>query len=291
VTAVGDFSGSEPLVGEIRALRTFRVDDEGTLLPLYSNGAWYDGVNTATCSPPTGDHHRRGSHQVPASDCECGFYGYGTVEAAEQNRHARYVRAVVSCWGGVIAGTQGVRAEHARIDAIWLHPEAPRWLRLRVGVRYPSARIYAAADAMVAEHPLTALSCYETREKVQPAARVGAVAGVLALIGLGLLPLGSLHGSVPLWDAWLAVTAAVAVLTAWLTVGTHAVGHLAAAFVMAGVLGWLLAPLFGVTGWLLRVPLLRGMAVAVGGYLLTLRPHYFPIVATPRERAFCGVRA
>jgi hypothetical protein len=287
---MGEFTGTELLVGEIRVLRTFRVDDTGTLLPLYSNGAWYDGTNTATCSPPTGDHHRRGPHAVPASDCECGFYGYGTVAAAMQNRHSRYVRAVVSCWGGVIGGTQGVRAEHARIDAIWLHPEAPRWLRLRIGARYPSARTYADADAMVAEHPLSELSCYESRQKARPAARLGAVVGAVALIALGVLPLGWMQDTELLWDAWLAVTAAVGVMTAWLVVGTHAVGHLAAAFVMAGVLGWLLAPLFGLTGWLLRVPLLRGILVALGGYLLTLRPHYFPVIVTPRERAFCGVR-
>lgn len=287
---MGEFSGTELLVGEIRALRTFRVDDCGTLLPLYSNGAWYDGANTAVCSPPTGDQRRRGPHSVPAADCECGFYGYGTVAAADQNRHARYVRAVVSCWGGIVAGTQGVRAEHARIDAIWLHPEAPRWLRLRVAARYPSARLYADADAMVAEHPLTELDCYEPRSRPRPATRVGAVVGAIALIALGLVPFGWMHDTEPMWDAWLAVTAAVGVATAWLVVGTHAVGHFAAAFVLAGVLAWLLAPLFGVTGWLLRVPLLRGIAVAAGGYLLTLRPHYFPVVATPRERAFCGVR-
>jgi hypothetical protein len=286
---MGEFTGTELLVGEIRALRTFRVDDSGTLLPLYSNGAWYDGVNTATCSPPTGDHHRRGPHAVPGPDCECGFYGYGTVAAADANRHTRYLRAVVSCWGGVVAGTQGVRAEHARIDAIWLHPEAPRWLRLRVGSRYPSARMYADAHAMVAEHPLTELSCYESG-KPRPARRVGAVVASVALIALGLFPLGWMQDTELLWDAWLAVTAVIGAATAWLVVGTHTAGHLAAAFVMAGVLGWLLAPLFGLTGWVLRVPLLRGILVALGGYLLTLRPHYFPIVTTPRERAFCGVR-
>jgi hypothetical protein len=44
------------------------------------------------------------------------------------------------------------------------------------------------------------------------------------------------------------------------------------------------------TGWLLRVPLLRGLVFATGGYLLALRPHHFPVLRTPRERAFCGVR-
>lgn len=285
-----EFSGVEPLVGQITALRTFRVDDAGLLLPLYSSGVWYDGENTATCSPPTGDSRHRGAHVVPSEDCECGFYGYGSVAAAYQNRHMRYVRAVVSCWGGVVAGTQGVRAEHARIDAIWICPAAPWWLRKRVAARYPSARLYADADAMLAEHPLTALDCYEERRRAKPAMRVAGVLAAALLLALGVLPIEVLHGVGVLWTAWLVVTAAAGALTAWLLVGSHTIGHFAAAFVMAGVVGWLIAPLFGLPGWLLRVPLLRGIAVTIGGWLLTLRPRYFPVVSTPRERAFCGVR-
>lgn len=286
---MGQFGGTQPLVGEIVGLRTFRVDDSGLLLPLYSNGAWYDGTNTATCAPPTGDHHRA-PHPVPSDECECGFYAYGSTAAAKQNRHTRYVQAVVSCWGQVVAGTQGVRAEYARIDAIWLHPEAPKSLRSRVASRYPSARMYADVDAMLGEHPLSELSCYDRPQPLRTSSKVAAAVGLAALLGLGLLPAGMLHGTDALWDLWVVATAAVAALTAWLLVGSHGVGHFAAAFVVGGVLAWLVAPLFGVSGWLLRVPLLRGLAVAAGGYLLTLRPHYFPIVKTPRERAFCGVR-
>lgn len=285
-----EFSGTEPLVGEIAGLRTFRVDDSGLLLPLYSNGAWYDGTNTAACSPPTGDH-RRAVHPIPSDDCECGFYAYGSTEAAGQNRHMRYVQAVVSCWGGVVAGTQGVRAEHARIDAIWLHPEAPKSVRSRVARRYPSARMYAGADAMLGEHPLTELSCYDAPKPRRTSSRALAAVAMAALLVLGLVPYSTLSNTHVLWELWIVATAAAAALTAWLVVGTHGVGHFAAAFVMAGVLGWLVAPLFGLSGWLLRVPLLRGLAVAIGGYLLALRPHYFPVVKTPRERAFCGVRA
>ncbi|MGI8679831.1 MAG: hypothetical protein ACR2LX_14350 [Jatrophihabitans sp.] len=283
------FRGAEPLVGEITGLRTFRVDDTGLLLPLFSNEAWYDGTNTAACTPPTGD--RRGVHAVPSADCECGFYAYGTAEAAARSRQVRYVRAVVSCWGGVVAGTQGVRAEHARIDALWLHPEAPAWLRRRVAGRYPSARMYADADALVAEHPLTELPCYDAAQSRRRSTKLLTALGFVALLVLGLLPYSTLSSTHGLWETWLAVTAGAAALTAWLAVGAHGVGHLAAAFVMAGLLGWLLAPAFGLTGWLLRVPLLRGIAVAAGGYLFALRPHYFPVVKTPTERAFCGVRS
>jgi hypothetical protein len=283
-----DFAGT-PLVGEIVGLRTFRVDDSGLLLPLYSNGAWYDGTNTATCSPPTG-HHRRGPHAVPADDCECGFYAYGTPEEAAQSRQMRYVQAVVSCWGTVVAGTKGVRAEHARIDALWLNPDAPVWLRRRIAGRYPSVRMYSTAAAMLGEHPLSQLSCYERPGARRVGLFVAAVLGMAALLALGLVPYSVLHHTGALWAMWFLVTGAAAALTGWLLIGTHGAGHLAAAFVMAGVLAWLLAPLFGVSGWLLRVPLLRGIAWGAGSYLIALWPHHFPVVKTPRERAFCGVR-
>jgi hypothetical protein len=287
---VGQYSGTEPLVGEIVGLRTFRVDDSGLLLPLYSEGAWYDGVNTAVCSPPTG-HHPRGPHTVPDDGCECGFYAYGSAESAAQNRQIRYVKAVVSFWGHVVAGTEGVRAEHARIDALWISPDARPDLRKRVAAQYPSARLYNDASAMLAEHPLTELSCYERPRSRRAAAGPAAALGIAGLLALGLLPFGMLRDIDALWIAWIVVTGVATAATCWLLVGTHGAGHLAAAFVMAGVLAWLLAPLFGISGWLLRVPLLRGIAVAVGGYLLTLWPHHFPVVRTAHQRAFCGVRA
>ena len=283
------FAGLEPLVGEIVGLRTFRVDESGLLLPLYSNLAWYDGPNTATCAPPTGEPERR-DHPVPAPDCECGFYAYGTAEAAERNPGTRYVEAVVSCWGRVIAGTQGVRAEHARIVALWLNPRVPSSLRRRVAATYPSARLFTDRAAMLAEFPLSELPCYEPAPRRGRLSRVGGVLAGVALLGLGLLPTSILRNLPLLWDGWLAITALVAAVTAWLLVAARGVGHLAAAAVCAGVLGWLAAPLFGPTGWLMRVPLLRGVLVAAGGSLLRLRPGYFPVVRSVRERAFCGVR-
>lgn len=283
------FSGVEPLVGEIVGLRTFRVDESGLLLPLFCNDAWYDGPNTADCSPPTGDR-RRFAHPVPAEDCECGFYAYGTAVAAAQNKQFRYVQAVVSCWGGVVAGTQGFRAQHARIDAVWLHPQAPRSLRSRVAQRYPSARMYADADAMRAEHPPTELGCYQQPETRSRSSKLAMALAFALVLALGLMPWDWLGRSDLLLGAWIVLTAAAAALTGWLTVGAHGIGHLAAAAVVAGVLAWLIAPLFGVTGWLLRVPLLRGIAIAAGGYLLALRRRYFPVVPVHRPRAFCGVR-
>lgn len=282
------FTGTEPLVGEITGLRTFRVDESGLLLPLYANLAWYDGANTATCAPPTGESQRR-DHPVPSPDCECGFYAYGTEQAAALNHSMRFVQAVVSCWGSVIAGTQGVRAEHARIDALWLHPNVSPSLRRRVASKYPSARIYADRAGMLAEHPLSQLTCYEPPPPRRLLARAGTAVLGAALLVLGLLPSPMLHGSTLLWNTWLAVLLGTAALTLWLLVGVHSTGHLAAGFVLAGLLAWLAAPIFGLAGWLLRAPLLRGLLVAGGGYLLSLRPGYFPMVRGARERTFCGV--
>ena len=227
------FAGLEPLVGEIVGLRTFRVDESGLLLPLYSNLAWYDGPNTATCVPPTGEPERS-DHPVPAPDCECGFYAYGTAEAAERIPGTRYVEAVVSCWGRALA-----------------EPVRP---------------------------VVAAPSC---RGRLN---RAGGVLAGVALLGLGLLPTAILCTLPLLWDSWLTITTLVAAVTAWLLVAARGVGHLAAAAVSAGVLGWLAAPLFGPTGWLLRVPLLRGVLVAGGGSLLRLRPGYFPVVRSVRDR-------
>jgi hypothetical protein len=283
------FSGVEPLVGEIVGLRTFRVDETGLLLPLYSNLSWYDGPNTATCAPPTGEPERC-DHPVPSADCECGFYAYGTAEAAAQNRNMRYVQAVVSCWGQVVAGTQGVRAEHARIDAIWLNPNIPLWTRRRVASKYPSAAMYADRAAMLAEFPLSHLDCYEPAERPRWLPRLTAALVVACVLGLGVLPASILHGVGLLWGAWLVATAAVGALAAWLLVGVDGPGHRAAALVVAGAFAWMLAPVFGLPGWLLRAPLLRGALVAAGGYLLSLRPGFFPVVHGQRERAFCGVR-
>ena len=115
------FAGFEPQVGEIRAVRSFRVGPDGALYPLFSDQAWVDGTNTARCrvSPDDPDHG------APDPECTCGFYAYASARAADEYPHARHVLAVVACWGRVIAGSRGIRAEKARIEAIWMSPKVP----------------------------------------------------------------------------------------------------------------------------------------------------------------------
>ena len=278
------FAGTaDYLVGEVVALRTFRVEESGRLLALYSDQYWYDGANTAVCP--------RAEHGAPADGCDCGLYAYGSAQAAAQNRGTRYVQAVVSCWGDVVAGTQGVRAQHARIDAVWLHPAAPPWLRSRVANRYPSARVYDDAEQMLAAHPLSTLPSYDPGATRDVRSLAGVIAGSVAGLALGALPLDVLRGSGVLWALWLAAVGVAAAATAWCALGARFPGRLVAAALGFGLLAWLLAPLFGLAGWLLRVPVLRGVVVAVGSYLLSLRPRHFPIVVPKRERVYYGARA
>jgi hypothetical protein len=282
------FTGSEPLVGELIGLRTFRVDESGLLLPLYSDRSWYDGPNCATCAPPTGEPERC-DHQVAAPDCDCGFYAFGSVQAASRYRSSRYVQAVVACWGSVVGGTQGIRAEHARIEAIWLGPGAPAWLVKRVCATYPSARVYLDRDQMLAEHPLSVLSCYAAPHTRSWPRQVGIPVAGGVLIGLGLVPPTALRGDV--WDAWLSATVVLSGIVAWLLVSSRRIGHSAAAVVMASVLAWFAAPLFGLAGWLLRLPAIRAGLVAGGSWLMTLWPGYFPIVRSPVPRELRGLAA
>ena len=161
------FAGFEPQVGEIRAVRSFRVGPDGTLYPLFSDQAWVDGTNTARCRVTPDDP----DHAAPDPECTCGFYAYASARAADEYPHARHVLAVVACWGRVIAGSRGVRAEKARIEAVWMSPKVPEYLRHAVTARYPSAVVESDVDRLLEEHPPSELSCYDPQPPREPPAR------------------------------------------------------------------------------------------------------------------------
>lgn len=142
---------------------------------------------------------------------------------------------------------------------------------------------------MLAEHPLSALDCYEPARRPPVAVRVAGAVAATAVLTLGLLPLSVLHHLPVLFGTWAVAAVAAAGVTAWLAVGTHSVGHVAAAVVVGGLCAWLLAPLLGWPGWLLRAPLLRGLLGGLAALALRLRPHDFPVERLPRGRTFCGV--
>jgi hypothetical protein len=83
-----DVIGPDLRVGEIRAMRTFRVSGDGDLIPLaWDDSSWADGPNTAECYL---------GHTPAAPRCSCGFYGHGTYLAACDYPETRDLIAVAS---------------------------------------------------------------------------------------------------------------------------------------------------------------------------------------------------
>jgi hypothetical protein len=255
---VEDFAGFEPQLGEITALRTFRVGPDGRLYPLFSDRPWTDGANTARCNLPiTADELAAGrTHATPEPNCTCGFYAYAAVEAAADNAHARHVLAVVACWGNVIAGTRGVRAEHARIEALWMSDLVPRDLADRVATRYPATEIYADQAAMLAEHPPSVLDCYEVEA---PAGRNIWLRGIVAsAVVIGLLPASWIWNNQDARYLWAAEVGFFVIATALLRLAGSSVRQRGAAILYVGVIMWLVAPFAGSAGLvLLRLPIMQ----------------------------------
>ena len=191
------YGGFEPQVGQIRALRTFRIGPDGALYPLFSNERWPDGSVTARCL-----RKDRPPHRSPAPDCTCGFYAYGAEQSVDHPR-SRHVLAVVACWGRIIAGTRGLRAEHCRIEALWLSAAVPPDLAARVLRNHPSVAVHRDRSRMLADHPPTELDCYERpgRGRGRPPGRLWWSAAIAAAV-LSVLPadwLGGARSAALLW--------------------------------------------------------------------------------------------
>ena len=252
-------------------------------------GAWYDGINTAGCTPPTG-RHDRGPHPVPSDDCECGFYAYGSVESARQNKHMRYVQAVVSCWG---RWSPARRAYAPNTPAS--SPSGSTLTRRtgwpRVAARYPSARLFADADPMVAEYPLTELTCYQLP---RPRRLRGAVLGAGGRRGAGARSAAA-RAAAPRRPLWAAVVGRHRCRRGCSAAGCCRLArHRArgAAWVVAGVLAWLLAPLFGLPGWAAAGALAARAGRGRRRYLLAAVAPALPgRPNTPAPPPFAGVRA
>lgn len=254
------WGGYEPQVGEIRALRTFRIGPGGGLHPLFSDPPWCDGPNTARCLRAEGPGGPPRGHAAPDPDCTCGFYAYGSEGAAEEQQHARHVLATVACWGHVIAGTRGIRAEQARIEALWLSGAVPEPLVRLVRARYPSVAVYRDRAAMVADHPPTELDCYELSPTERPSrTRLWLWPVAAAAVVLGVLPtrwLGAAGGAGTVWLAAIGFF-----LVAAMVIGRRRSSGRAAqrdVFVCLAVVMWLVAPFAGPPGLiLLRLPLVE----------------------------------
>jgi len=256
---VDAYAGFEPQVGEIRAVRTFRVGPGGALYPLFSNTQWGDGANTARCRAVRLTAASGPAHPAPDPECTCGFYAYASDSAAGEYPNARHVLAVIACWGRVIAGTRGVRAEHARVEAIWMSATVPPELVAMVRERYPSVSVYSDKAAMLAEHQPTALDCYEEPARAEAAwRRFGRWLAIVGAVVLGMLPahwLGSNRDARIVWGVVLAFFVMAAALSRRRQADLASRRRGLVAFAVAL---WLLAPFAGPVGiLLLRLPLIQ----------------------------------
>jgi hypothetical protein len=290
------YAGFEPEVGEIRALRTFRIGPGGVLYPLFSDLAWVDGVNTARCRVPvptgqeypTEQQQRYGAaHVAPEPDCTCGYYAYATETGAAESPRTRHVLAVVACSGRVIAGTRGIRAEHARVEALWMSGEVPDELAARVSSRYRSTATYPDKSTMPAEHPATPLDCYEVEAHRHRASRSLAVRlAILSALVIGLLPANWIwqhHGARLFWAAELCLCLLGAAVLRLTRRGRPARGG---ALLLAAMVLWLIAAFAGAAGiLLLRLPIIQ---IALLGWIhrahLNREARRFPARIGPTAR-------
>lgn len=180
-------------VGEVRAIRTFRLGRDDGLYPLYTALAWRPGGNTAACKRGRG-------HVAPDPDCRCGFYAYGdpawTVAQPPGGASPGGRRAV-----GLTGGSDPRGAGRARTAAGPLAaPPRPGPPRTAVRARSPDVEVLRDRDALLQRHPLTALEGYRGPRLAGHARRViGRLLAVLAaLVGLvGCLPAAQLIVSAP----------------------------------------------------------------------------------------------
>lgn len=116
----------EPVVG----FRVWRVID-GRLLSPYIPCRWAGRVMHATCYPANRSlEFGRGwldtPHESPHRDCKCGIYAYHRPGTHGYVGEWEWVDGIVTVWGRIEAHAAGIRAEHARVEAIAdARPAAP----------------------------------------------------------------------------------------------------------------------------------------------------------------------
>lgn len=112
----------EPVVG----FRAWRIVG-GRLLSPYIPCTWEGRVMHAACFDANRRlQHGRGwladDHVSPHPDCQCGVYAYHRPGAQAYYGEWELCEGVVSVWGRIEAHRDGLRAEHAQIEALAMPP-------------------------------------------------------------------------------------------------------------------------------------------------------------------------
>jgi hypothetical protein len=128
----GRHQGAEPrapdLIEPVVAFRCWRVIDGG-LRSVYLPTFWTGRQMTAGClceESPDADAPRSAAegHGVPDRGCTCGIYAYYEPDLNFPKVDHQGVAGIVSLWGSIEVHDEGMRAEHARIEALALYS---RW--------------------------------------------------------------------------------------------------------------------------------------------------------------------
>jgi hypothetical protein len=120
------------LVEPVVAFRAWRILDDRLLSP-YIPCRWDGRVMHATCYPANrtltfGRGWLNTPHESPHRACRCGIYAYHRPGAQQYFGEWEWVEGIVTVWGRIEAHADGLRAEHARVEALAGRPDIARAL-------------------------------------------------------------------------------------------------------------------------------------------------------------------
>jgi hypothetical protein len=121
-------SRAPDLIEPVVAFRSWRVVDD-RLRSVYLPVFWTEREIMATClcsAAPDEDAPRSAppGHAVPDRGCTCGVYAYYEPDLNFPTIDYRGVAGIVTLWGAIEVHPEGMRAEHARVEALALYS---RW--------------------------------------------------------------------------------------------------------------------------------------------------------------------
>jgi hypothetical protein len=109
----------EPLV----AFRSWRAVG-GRLRSPYLPVCWDERVMHAECESSARGHSTSrppSSHLAPDPDCTCGIYAYLEPDRNFPTIDYRGLTGIVTLWGNIEVHGDGMRAQHARVEALALY--------------------------------------------------------------------------------------------------------------------------------------------------------------------------
>lgn len=160
-----DYTGPEHLMvpGTLRGYRAW-IAEGGELRSIVGREPWLTSGNTAMCRRgmvrngwATSPFPQRitGLHDAPGSQCTCGFYAKHCLEGVERDYNPSiFTYGSIRASGKVILGTEGFRAQHADIEALYVpwtpSPPSPDLLRR---LRHINLPVFFNRDRFLAAFP------------------------------------------------------------------------------------------------------------------------------------------